>query len=295
MDITSMLMGWVEKFGVAPEAISSNNASAIQISRIYLSGADGAVQSLKRHNKTWDNLLGLPRSKRDVSNLHESCLLPRTSYTAVFSSILQDLSEKGVNVQLGTPITIKRQNQNKPLLAMRGKNISYEKLIWACNPVPLLLAMGLGRLDNPFGKANVIFMECKNEVQFPAPFYVQVFSPDIPIFRIYVYVMGGRYLATVESFESLDNNVQAAQYVNKILGRFDLKTNFSAVDCVKQKRHIFYTPRDLARFIKFDQHPNVKSGEIINAGWAEYARDKKVARMFNSIDPKTYPYEECVV
>lgn len=119
-------------------------------------------------------------------------------------------------------------------------------------------------------------------VELRTPFYVQLFSIDIPIFRIFIYVLNGKCLASVEAFETLLDLSEAVKHVSRILKDLDFEANFTSVGSAIQKRHIFYTPQDLAKFKQFDHHPNVLSGEIINAGWVEYGRDNKINRIFES-------------
>ena len=285
--ISSMLNSWVSRFGVNPSILSSKNANAIQISRIYIEGKDFLSAKLKKESEAWNNLLGLPRAKRNLDIVYEPCLLPLGGYNSFFSKMSDELTDKGIEVETNSPVTIKKSNSKKPELLLRGEAVAYEKLIWACNPVPLFISMGLGRLNNLYGKANVTFMKCRNGYKPDTPFYVQVYSLNVPVFRIFIYTINGNCAATIEGFDSDQAPTTTANQVNKILSNFGIDADFFPMANQHQKRYIFYSPNDLHVFNQFDQHTNVISGEIVNAGWSDYARDIKIERILDTLGSKS--------
>ena len=126
---------------------------------------------------------------------------------------------------------------------------------------------------------NIYF---KREGSDLSPIYIQVFSSEIPITRIYSY----KNLVTVESlFSNISNNLLIT-LVKKIMNNFLPGISFSPVKSnlysVHETRFVLYTPQEEEKMRNL--YKILPKSSIFCSPLFSYGRDKKIKSLFNQID-----------
>jgi hypothetical protein len=281
--IDAAMLDWLSGYFDRPETLHHACAIGLQISRIYFRFDDRELAEIKRRAVIADSLLGLPRSSsRGMAERFKACL-PVEGFNAFFESLGEYLSSLGVECNLGSPITPRRGRDGKIEIYCRGVAVAADTLVWAGNPVPLIKASGLGTLDNPPCRMVVHACDLDGPKDMRLPHYIQVFSRDAPITRIYVYEIGKERRATIESFEKTGfpaSEVLAA--AQRILACFGVECWLKLRRSVAQKRYVLYTNKDFSRFQEFDAF--APAAGIIAGAWWEYGRDKRIRTMSQKIE-----------
>ncbi|HEX2561732.1 flagellin modification protein FlmF [Phenylobacterium sp.] len=181
--------------GDAPlEEVHESAAIPLAVNRVFPALGDlPQLAQLKTESPLHDELFAIPRHLWGRTN-NATAALPTDGFPAMFRQCRQALERLGVRVH-DTSLVSPRQ-----ALAARKDD---EVLVWAANPTPLFKPLGL-RPPKLVRKTFATYVfRCRYEG--PLPFYVQNFTAEGAVFRIYVYESGGQALATAECVEEADD------------------------------------------------------------------------------------------
>ena len=209
-------------------------------------------------------------------------ILNRSKYIIFLLKI--KASKKDVKIFLNSKIDIKIDNSQNLSLYNKSKLIQNDKIIWACNPVPLIREFGIDPLDNEVLKvkifsSNVTFLN----KSYKKNFYIQVFSKNTNIFRIYFYEINNRSKISVETFFKKEQGELDVVFLKNILNKFKINIRINTKFYEKKEiRHVLITNNDLNKFKNFET--KIINSNIITGGWHLFSREKKINHIINRLD-----------
>lgn len=271
--IADAVLGWIGRLGHDPAALDAANALHIQLSRLYLRAGDAEVAALKQVNPAADALLGLPRSVRGEP--HPLGSLPKAGFDTFFEVVGAAMRDAGINLRLGQPV-VPDFLDGKAALKLRGTRAEPDLIVWTANPVPVLAAAGIGRLDNPFVEMTVSVGKIAGPNLPRAPHYFQIYGQQSPVTRVFVYQLGGEDRITVEHLPCGDSPEDFGDSVSALCRPFYGDVQVEISGRVQQRRHIFFTPRDRRMFEDFRTLCAATYPTFVDGAWEIYARDAKI-------------------
>ena len=277
-NIQKPLKKWCKNFTNTLNNLNGDCSSILSISRIFFQKDIKKITKLKVKNKNADMLLGVP--KIDYKGRY---FVPKKGYDIFFSKFTKIL-KKDVKIFLNSKIDIKIDNSQNLSLYNKSKLIQNDKIIWACNPVPLIREFGIDPLDNEVLKvkifsSNVTFLN----KSYKKNFYIQVFSKNTNIFRIYFYKINNRSKISIETFFNKEQSKLDVVFLKTILDKFKIDIKIDTVFCEKKEiRHVLVTSNDLNKFKNFEK--KIINSNIITGGWHLFSREKKINHIINKLD-----------
>ena len=278
--IAEAVLGWLSHLGIDSEAIDAGNAYNVQLGRLYLRSDDKEIKALKAKSPVADKLLGLPRTVRGEGRPVGS--LPIGGYNAFFDVFESILTEAGVVIRTGQPV-VPRFDNDAATLKLRGETLRPDLIVWAANPTPVIAAAGLGRLDDPFVDIAVSAGSISGPDLPADPHYMQVYSTGSPIGRIFVYPREGGHCVTVEHMADGRSLPDLQAHVQEICRSFYGDVRIEIAVQQPQRRHIFFSPADRARFDAFRDLCTTRYINFIDGAWESYARDTKINNIASTI------------
>lgn len=285
--IGSQLQNWLQSYAIDLDKIHYKCAEGVQLSRVYFDYDDHELIKQKQKSTLEDDLFGIPRSVINPESCRIKAYLPVKGYDDFFRKLYKFLEMNGINIFTDSPVVPKRQPNDDIYIFCREKKINADLFIWSGNPVPIINAAGFGKLDNPV--CRMIFYVCNIDNQsLPyTPHYIQVFSNNSNITRIYLYEIDGVKKATLECFDRTGVDSQAVMAdANKILAESGFNLKIQIVGLIRKKKYIFYTINDYKRFLNFDEFSSGKN--VIGGAWYAYDHDEKISIISDQMNSRGY-------
>ena len=276
------ISNWIKTFIKDSSIIHEECMESLQASRVFFNKNNDQILDLKKKSLEYDYLLGVPRKYINQNPLKAA--IPYKGYTHFFS-ILKSFLQNEYKINFNNSNNIKvSEIQNKIQFNNSSINIKANDIVlWTSNPVPLFKNLNIGQIENPYIKMKLYHFDLLNIDGLKDDyFYIQVFSINDKILRIYFYTINDEKKILVESlFDSNEDEIKKS--LMKIIEQFNLKITFKFIHTSIQLRHILYTIEDKKKFDNFDfYHENIISG-----AWQIYSRDKKINKIGNLIDKYT--------
>jgi len=277
-NIQKPLKKWCKNFTNKLNNLSGECSSILSISRIFFQKDIKKITKLKIQSNNADMLLGVPQI--DYKGKY---FVPKKGYDSFFLEFTKFL-KKDVKIFLNSKIDIKVNDSHNLNLYNRSKLIENDKIIWACNPVPLIKEFGIDPLDNEVLKvkifsSNITFLNKSHKKNF----YIQVFSKNTNIFRIYFYKINNRSKISIETFFNKEQSKLDVVFLKTILDKFKIDIKIDTVFCEKKEiRHVLVTSNDLNKFKNFEK--KIINSNIITGGWHLFSREKKINHIINKLD-----------
>ena len=277
-NIQKPLKNWCKNFTNKLFDLNTDCSSILSIPRVFFQNDREKTSKLKDNNRLADMLLGIP--KTDNKGLF---YVPKKGYDDLFSKFTKHLRQK-IQIFFNSKIEIKLNSQNNINLYNKSKIIKTDRIIWACNPVPLLKKFGIHPIDNKVLRVkifstNVTFLNNAHKKNF----YIQVFSKNTNIFRIYFYEINNRSKISIETFFNKEQRELDIVFLKNILNKFKINVTIDAKFCEKKEiRHVLITSNDLNKFKDFEKR--IINSNIISGGWHLFNRDKKINHIVNRLD-----------
>ena len=169
--------------------------------------------------------------------------------------------------------------KNKLYLVLRGKEMNFDKILWTGNPVALIKNFSFEKLDSKFTNVKITCGSLKNKIN--NCFFIQVYSLETSISRIYIYKINNETKFTIESYYN-DKDENIIPKVKKILSKFriefDIKDNFYEH---KIKRYSLISLKDnkiISQFLK-----QTKKTNLVYYDWRIYGRDQRINSIIKNI------------
>lgn len=265
-EISLPLINWFESIGVRTNLTHHTAIDGFQANRIYCLNMHKEISEMKSNSKFFDELYGLPREELNLKKIYS--FLPRSGFNRYFDEIKKNLGNQ-VNlkmscrpVRLGKYIHIKYKNKME----------CPKKLVWTVNPTPLFKEAFDINLDSNKHFAETIFGFLNKRVELP--FYIQVYSNQSSILRIYIYNINGKGCFSVEkSYDNTDEKIIIKNAQNILSNFFSYK--FQKISGKKRStRYFVYTVRDHNLLKYYQKNNSLKN--LIFTDFLTYGRNDKV-------------------
>ena len=176
--ISKILLNWIKRFNLkSKELTQDSNRNGLMFSRIFLK-SNLEINNLKKKNKIFDDLYGVPRLKKKNSK----ALLPKYGYNKFFHEFCKFLEKNKIKIHLQTPV-IPIWKKNKISLKIRGKIFEPDYVLWTGNPVPLIKNYNSQLLDSVNFEIRILIFEVNGSIK--EDFYIQVFTKESSILRLF--------------------------------------------------------------------------------------------------------------
>lgn len=276
-DVADFLKACAGRSGLDLNSISASSAVALGVKQIGVP-ADGELELLETRKRVGGgySYFAVSHSARGVPQA-ESYYPPR-GYNKVLKHIQQELVDNGVDLKLGSPFTPRRlrelidqQQDTHPVKTV---------LVWCANPTVLMHHYGL-----PLESVSVKICLVAGEIVLDArkvcsPVYFQIFDPNSPVYRIYVYPDGHRVKFTAECYGATPKT-DIIQLLEVTLAKFDMAGKVTVVGSKVVNAYSVVSVKDRLTMQRFEE---IKMPWIVSGGWEEYARMDKIQKVFDQID-----------
>jgi hypothetical protein len=267
------LLQWFRQIGI-DTAITHHSASeGFQASRIYCSDMEEEISTLKRVSKISDLIYAIPH-RRFISSL-----LPARGFSNFFEQVERKFSGSLLLSTACRPVISGR----RIFLKNQETIFSPDLVIWTANPVWLIKMVTGESLDSLKHYAEILVGQLAKPVG--APFYVQVYSNQNSILRIFVYNLNGKGCFTIE--KAYDQMKTADLLINaqSILMNFGAYAIVNCTARMRSTRYFMYSVRDQQLIHDFQVSNHIEN--LIVPDFLEFSRNKKiesvVARLKNFI------------
>lgn len=273
------------RFGHAPDTLAAGCAVALQLSAVMFQTPFDEMLRIKKQDVKADALFALPRRAFNGHIPELRATLPSNGFDSFFDAVQELLHGASVAIRLGAGVTARpTQAGTSTFAAFIGHEpIPSELTVWCCNPTPLMLAAGLGRIDSPPSRFLRVHAFLDN-VAIDHPTYIQCFDPGSSVYRIYFYRAGNKAKACIECVVRKDEPQEsivsyASEVVQHVMPGARLRPIRRQVDTA----YYLFTPLDQQVFASFDEIAGPKC--FVPGAWSEFGRDAKIARVAGLMSP----------
>ena len=268
------LKSWLKKIGVNAGVMHHTAAIALGISRVFFPQSVSDTFTLRERSPILSDYFGLPRDLLNLGKLEG--ILPSSGFDLYF-----DLYSQGCAYQMQTSASV-QPFWDGDVLYLKSKNRSielFDKVIWTANPTKLIKTKLGTDLDSVSFNAKVLVGDLQKPVV--EPFYIQVFSTQTNILRIYIYNLyeQGRY--TIETVDQEYEQSSLIERANEILSEFVDNELLSFKTTRKQRRYSSYTAKDFDVINRFGDA--IKPSNLIVADFLSYGRNQKISDIVSKI------------
>ena len=282
-NIQIFLSNLIEKYNLDPKKLTYNSAVGIQLDVITYLDDQKRLLLNKRKFKNYNDFFAVKRSLISKEKLYG--ILPKFGFSKLFTEFHKYLLGNGVGVKLSSPVLFSTFKNNKlQLIDKSGKKIDSDHIIWTGNPTTLVKNICNENLESINTKNYQFNFNLKNKNL--NNFYIQIFSTQIPLTKIYIYKINGKFKLSVESISKDILNEKVIKLTKKILDKFKIKLNYSKqqFNFKKNTRYNVLSVKDLKTLKKLEQMTS-KSNLII-PNFSVYGRDERVDSLVEKLVSK---------
>ena len=250
-------------------AVHESAAIPLAINRVYPAGCSvDALVRLKRDIPLYDQLYGIPRQlwghRRNIT-----ASLPVGGFKGMFETCRRALEGIGIAVH------------DTALVSPRAAILEHavdEILVWAANPTPLFKPVGL-KTPTLLQKSFATYVYKVGGVG-PLPYYLQNFTAEGSVFRLYFYESGGHALMTAECVGECSHEALSRE-VHRLMAGVGMAVRLS--ECVGfnvAPRWIYHSVESIEGLGALRRAFTAKLGDGFVAGaWEPYAKGEKFSEL----------------
>jgi hypothetical protein len=279
VDVGFFLISWAKSAFENIHKLTGYSSNSLALRRVFFKNFVSDVKKNKKI-KYIDDTHGIPRDALKLSSLKAA--LPKRGFNYFFLTFEKYLINLGVHIYKKSPIKV-LFSKNKIDIFTGSKKINYDYLVWTGNPTSIIKNTTKKILDSFNVKSVNYYFNIKKDIK--KNFYIQVFSLDTKINRIFFYYNGNSSKVTVECFEhNLDPHaiqkdvLKYLKYLNLKIKNGDIKFSGHA----KYKNYNIISKNDFQTLNNFKKIQDKL--QLIDCGWDIYGRDKKLKNVFESIN-----------
>ncbi len=276
-EIARGIIAWLNQFKLPLNTLHGSAAIGLQIARVFPSKNRIEVLKYKSVEPLADEYYGVPRFMLTKEAVQAA--IPRYGYSSLFETITHQLRSSGVLVTNGAAVIPARTFDR---WAINGEHSfkGFHNIIWTANPTALLQRMSGYKLTSPsFEMMNHLYV-CKEEINHE-PFYIQVYSLQSPITRIFCY----SNKVTVESLPTHDVK-HVTDFCLHVLESLGKKVYVSLLRSgITERRHFAVSISDFNYINEFLSLPEFSEKPcLLCSPWHQYGRDAKINALLRAID-----------
>ncbi|ESQ93108.1 hypothetical protein ABAC460_02290 [Asticcacaulis sp. AC460] len=258
-----------------PARVIGDGAVPMAMNRVIVADADNdTLKQLKQYDSLYDELYGLPRDAWGYS-ANATAHLPVGGFPRLFDDMRQVLNDLNIAICDRSLITPKVAHD----LMNRG-----ERVYWSANPMPLFPHAGMKAPQLLRTDFHVVSLTCRYGLE--APYYIQNFTTEGAIFRLYAYPTATASIVTLECVRpanEADLRLEAKRLVADT-PIADLLTGEVVLE-ERQPRWLFHTVETVAALGVLRHHMAERYGAcFIPGGWEQYAKAAKHAALQTALD-----------
>lgn len=243
------------------------------INRVFPAGASlDALAEAKRNDPLANEIFGIPRKLWGYTS-NAKASLPVGGFGNLFSHCREALEAIGVRIHDSQFATAKR---------MLSEETAQDIVVWAASPIPLFKPLGVEVPRGPVRKFATYTFAAK--WSGPVPFYVQNFTAEGGVFRVYVYESGGSVLLTAECVEKCDEAALKCQ-IHQMLEGFEGELALGDIlHSTFKPRWLFHSLGTITRLGELREALNAHRGErFVTGAWEAYAKGEKFVEVESNL------------
>lgn len=167
---------------------------------------------------------------------------------------------------------------------LKTKKGSFEPglVIWTANPTKLVAQAFGEKLDSQKFSAEVLVGYLDSSVD--CPFYIQVYSVESRVLRIYLYNIEGRGCFTIDKAFDDQRTCDVIEFCHTVTANFSNKKIKNVVVRKRSIRYFSYTIKDHDVLCGLRSQENIKN--LITPDYLSHGRDQKI----DSVSSQLYNY-----
>ena len=269
---------WLDSINIDLEKLTSESSYGLALRRIYFKNNKKLI-SKKKFLKIFDETYGLKRQELNLNLLKAA--LPIKGYNNFFEEFEKILTLNQIRIFKRKPIKVSYLDKKLKIFS-ENTEIKYDYLLWSGNPTSIIKNVLKKNLDSFNIKSLNLFFLIKN-IKIKTN-YVQYFSLNSKINRIFFYESNKNTKITVECFDHKFQKNEIISHIIKILNYLKIKVDIKNIVFLGQENYKIYNilscsdKKILKEFKSYHKEFN-----MINCGWEKYGRDLKFKEIFSSI------------
>jgi len=275
LEISSSLKEWFRYIGVNVDITHHSAITGFQASRIYVLGQEKKMTELKAKNTLADTIYGLPRNVLDMPSIKS--FLPERGFSNLFDNFLN----QNQKIRFKKNVTVNCEIFNNRLV-LKTKIGSFEPylVVWTADPTKLVSkAFGI-KLNSQRFSAEVLVGFLDSSVD--SPFYIQIYSVESRVMRIYLYNIEGRGCFTIE--KAFDDQItgDVVEFCQTVIACFSNKKIKNVAIRKKNDRYFAYTIKDHCVLSALRSQRHIKN--LITPDYLSYGRDQKIDSVMSQLN-----------
>ena len=274
LEISSPLKNWFRHIGVDVDITHHSAITGFQASRIYASGQAEKITKVKEKNTLADSIYGLPRNVIGLPSIKS--LLAEKGFNNLFDNFLS----QNQNIKIRKNLTVNCEILNNRLV-LKTKSGVFEpdQVIWTADPTKLVSKVFGEKLDSQKFSAEVLVGYLDSAVD--SPFYIQVYSVESRVLRIYLYNIEGRGCFTIE--KAFDDQVtcDVIEFCQTVIANFSNKKIKNVVIRKRNIRYFAYTIKDHKTLSHLQSQEYITN--LITPDYLSYGRDQKIDSIMSQL------------
>lgn len=274
LEISSSLKNWFRHIGVDVDITHHSAITGFQASRIHALGQEEKIAELKEKNTLADSIYGLPRNVIGLPSIKS--FIPEKGFNDLFDNFLS----QNQNITIRKNLTVNCEILNNRLV-LKTKSGVFEPdlVIWTADPTKLVSTAFGEKLDSQKFSAEVLVGYLDSAVDFP--FYIQVYSVESRVLRIYLYNIDGRGCFTIE--KAFDDQITCGviEFCQTVVANFSSKKIKNVVIRKRNIRYFAYTIKDHKTLSRLQSQEHISN--LITPDYFSYGRDQKIDSVLSQL------------
>lgn len=276
LEISNPLKEWFKYIGVDLDITHHSAVTGFQASRIYILGQEEKTIELKEKNALADMIYGLPRNVLGLSPIKS--FLPQKGFNNLFDDFLVKTQKRNIKFQKNLTVNCEILDNRLVLKTKRGV-FEPELVIWTADPTKLVSKAFGAKLDSQKFSAEVLVGYLDASVD--SPFYIQVYSVESRVIRIYLYNIEGRGCFTIEKAFDDQITCDVIEFCQTVIANFSNKKIKNVVVRKRNIRYFAYTIKDHGVLCSLWSQEHIKN--LITPDYLIYGRDQKIDSIMNQL------------
>lgn len=273
-EISSPLKNWLKYIGIDVNITHHSAITGFQASRIYPLGEEKIIAELKEKNVLADVIYGLPRNVIGLPSV--KAFLPDKG----FNNLFDDNLCQNRNIKYSTSSTVNCDIVDDRLVLKTKNGVLQPNLvIWTADPTKLVSKVLGFKLESQKFPTEILVGFLDSPVD--SPFYIQVYSDESKVLRIYLYNIEGRGCFTIEKAFDEQANSDVVDFCQNIIASFLNKEIKKVVLRKKTIRYFAYTINDYNILSRLQRQRRIKN--LITPDYLSYGRDQKIYSVIDQL------------